>query len=188
MGFTRAELLSFQDATVPDLIGDERPRLVFVGINPGLWTAATQTHFAHPSNRFYLALHRAGITDRELDRVNGITDADRAHLLARGIAITNLVRRATVKASDLTVPELRQGARDLIVRLEAWEPEVVAVAGVSAYRSAFGRPKAQLGRQAERIGDAELWVVPNPSGLNAHETVDTLAAWYQDVAMAAGIL
>ena len=188
MRFTRAELETFRGATVPDLVGTTPPRLVFVGINPGLWTAATGTHFAHPSNRFYPALHRAGITERELDRVAGLTADDRAHLLARGVAITNLVPRATARASELSAAELRSGAAVLVERLRAWRPGVVAVAGVTAYRTAFGLPRAQLGRQPTRLAGAELWLVPNPSGLNAHETTDSLAAAYAEVAVAAGVL
>jgi double-stranded uracil-DNA glycosylase len=188
VGFTREELASFRDATVPDLVGDRPPRLVFVGINPGLWTAATRTHFAHPGNRFYPALHRAGITDRELDRVAGLSDADRDHLLSRGIAITNVVARATAKASELTADELRSGGVDLVDRLTRWAPRVVAVAGITAYRTAFGRPRATAGRQDEPLGGAQLWVVPNPSGLNAHETTDSLAVRYREVAVAAGIV
>jgi TDG/mug DNA glycosylase family protein len=186
--FTREELATFAGATVPDLVGAEPPRLVLVGINPGLWTAATGTHFAHPSNRFYPALHRAGITDRELDRVGGLTDADRAELTGRGIAITNLVAYATARASELSTTDLRAGAEALQVRLAAWRPRVVAIAGVTAYRTAFRRPTAALGRQEELLAGAELWLVPNPSGLNAHETVDTLAARYREVALAAGVL
>ncbi|MTV25743.1 mismatch-specific DNA-glycosylase [Nitriliruptoraceae bacterium ZYF776] len=187
MGFTREELERLRDTTVPDLVGDEPPRLVFVGINPGLWTAATQTHFAHPGNRFYPALHRAGITPHELDRVDGLTAADRRLLTDRGVAITNLVARATAKASELTRDELRRGGEALVERLTRWAPAVVAVAGITAYRSAFGRPKATLGEQPAPLAGAALWVVPNPSGLNAHETVDSLAAWYRQVARAAGL-
>ena len=187
MGFTREQLESFRDGTVPDLVGPD-PRLVFVGINPGLWTVGTQTHFAHPSNRFYLALHRAGITDREVDRVAGMRDEDRDHLARRGVAITNLAPRATGRASELSRDELRDGARALVRRLERWRPQVVAVAGVTAYRTAFQRPQAVLGRQDESLAGAQLWVVPNPSGLNAHETVETLAAWYATAARAAGLL
>lgn len=187
MGFTREELLAFRGATVPDLVGERPPRLVFVGINPGLWTAATQTHFAHPGNRFYPALHLAGITDRVLDRVGGLSDADRRQLTDRGIAITNVVPRATAAASELSRAELREGGARLVERLETWRPRVVAIAGITAYRAAFGRPKATMGRQPEPLAGAELWVVPNPSGLNAHETVDTLADWYRRVAEAAGI-
>ncbi|MFA9445865.1 mismatch-specific DNA-glycosylase [Egicoccus sp. AB-alg6-2] len=188
MGFTREQLLAHRDAVVPDLVGDLPPRLVFVGINPGLWTAATQTHFAHPGNRFYPALHRAGITDRVLDRVAGLTDADRRQLTDRGIAITNVVPRATAAASELTRKELRTGGEALVTRLAEWRPRVVAIAGVTAYRTAFAVPKARMGRQPEPLAGAELWVVPNPSGLNAHETVDSLADWYRQVAEAAGIL
>jgi double-stranded uracil-DNA glycosylase len=187
-GFTRAELARFEGATVADLVGDQPPRLVWVGVNPGLWTAATGTHFAHPSNRFYPALHRAGITDRELDRVAGLTDADRRASTDRGIAITNLVARATARASQLSTDELRAGAVTLVDRLTAWQPRVVAIAGVTAYRTAFGRPGAALGLQAERLAGAELWLVPNPSGLNAHETIDSLAERYREVAVAAGVL
>jgi len=186
--FTREELSRFVGATVPDLVGDLSPRLVVVGINPGLWTAATGTHFAHPSNRFYPALHAAGITDRQLDRVAGLTDHDRALLTGRGIAITNLVARATARASELSAEELRAGAEALVVRLSAWQPRVVAIAGVTAYRTAFRRPRAQLGVQEEQLAGAELWVVPNPSGLNAHETTATLAVAYRKVAVAAGVL
>jgi double-stranded uracil-DNA glycosylase len=185
MGFTREELEAHRDMVVPDLVGEQPPRLVIVGINPGLWTAATQTHFAHPSNRFYPALHRAGITPRELDRVAGLTDADRRELTDRGIAITNVVARATARASELSTDELRAGATALRARVEAWQPVVVAMAGVT---TAFRAPKAQLGRQPESLGGAELWVVPNPSGLNAHETVESLAAWYRQAAAAAGVV
>jgi TDG/mug DNA glycosylase family protein len=188
MGFTREELEAYRDAVVADLVGDEPPRLVIVGINPGLWTAATQTHFAHPSNRFYPALYRAGITSKELDRVAGLTDGDRRVLTERGIAITNVARRATARASELSTGELRDGATELTARLEAWNPAVVAIAGVTTYRIAFRRPKAALGEQPERLAGARLWVVPNPSGLNAHETVDSLAGWYGAAAAAAGIL
>ena len=187
MGFTREELERYRDATVPDLVGDGPPRLVFVGINPGLWTAATQTHFAHPGNRFYPALYRAGITDHVLDRAAGLTDDERRQLTDRGIAITNVVARATAAASELSRTELREGGEALVARLEGWRPSVVAIAGVTAYRTAFGLPKAVMGRQPEPLAGAELWVVPNPSGLNAHETTDSLAAWYRTVAEAAGV-
>jgi double-stranded uracil-DNA glycosylase len=188
VGFSREELESFRDAIVPDLVGDRPPRLVFVGINPGLWTAATRTHFAHPGNRFYPALHRAGLTERELDRVAGLSEEDRRHLTGRGIAITNVVARATARASELTRQELREGGAALEERLERWRPAVVAIAGITAYRTAFGRSKAVLGRQPDPLAGAELWVVPNPSGLNAHETIDSLAEHYRQVAVAAGLV
>lgn len=189
--FSRAELESFRDAEVPDLLPnapDEPLRLLFVGINPGLWTAATSTHFAHPGNRFYPALLRGGVIERPIDPANGMTDEDRAMMRARGIGITNLVRRATTKASELTAVELREGGTALTALVSERNPRVVAVAGITAYRTAFGRPRAVMGRQPEDLAGAELWVVPNPSGLNAHETVATLAEAYREVAEAAGII
>ncbi|QCX26604.1 mismatch-specific DNA-glycosylase [Nocardioides jishulii] len=185
--FTRAELESYRDTEVPDLLGDD-VRLLFVGINPGLWTAATQTHFAHPVNRFYPALQLAGIVDRRIDPSAGMTPEDRDALRARGIGITNLVRRATARADELTRDELREGGKALTGLVERVRPKVVAVAGITAYRQAFGRPKAVTGPQPEPLGDAELWVVPNPSGLNAHHTVASLAEEYAAAARAAGLL
>ena len=193
--FTRAELESFRDAEVPDLLGPGC-RLLFVGINPGLWTAATQTHFAHPANRFYPALALAGIVERRIDPAAGMTDDDRAHLVARGIGITNLVRRATARAAELSDAELRAGGAALTELVGRVRPRVVAVAGITAYRAAFGVRRAVPGRQPEQPADAgddlwagaELWVVPNPSGLNAHETIASLASAYADAARAAGVL
>lgn len=184
--FTREELEAYRDSTVPDLVGDH-PLLVFVGINPGLWTAATQTHFAHPGNRFYPALLRAGVISRPIDPAAGMTSEDREHLIERGIAITNIAPRATARAAELRRDELRAGARALDERIAVWRPRVVAIAGVTAYRVGFDRPRAQQGPQDERLAGARLWIVPNPSGLNAHETVTGLAAAYRRVARAAGI-
>ncbi len=185
--FTRAELESFRDVEVPDLLGPE-VRLLFVGINPGLWTAATQTHFAHPGNRFYPALLLAGIIERPIDAATGMDDADRAYFRSRGLGITNLVRRATVRADELTADELRAGGDRLLELVTELAPRVVAVAGITAYRQAFGDRKASVGRQPEPLGTAELWVVPNPSGLNAHHTIATLAAAYAEPARAAGVI
>jgi len=185
--FTRAELESYRDAEVPDLLGDDL-RLLFVGINPGLWTAATQTHFAHPVNRFYPALLRAGVITRRVSPSDGMTDDDRAHLAERGIGITNLVRRATARADELSRDELREGGQRLLALVEERRPAVVAIAGITAYRTAFGAPKAKVGRQPEPFGPAQLWVVPNPSGLNAHATVESLAEAYAEPARAAGVL
>jgi TDG/mug DNA glycosylase family protein len=185
--FTQAQLRSYRDATVPDLLGPGL-KLVFVGINPGLWTAATQTHFAHPGNRFYPALRLAGIIDRDLDRADGMSDEDRAYLIGRGIGISNLVNRATTRADELSAVELRGGPARLEALIQQWAPKVVAVAGVTAFRTAFSRPKARLGRQPDDLAGAELWVVPNPSGLNAHETIPSLAAAYAEPARAAGVI
>ncbi len=186
MGFTREQLRSFEGATVEDLIGPD-VRLLFVGINPGLWTAATNTHFCHPSNRFYPALREAGIIDWSFDMSLGMTDADRARLAGIGIAITNLVPRATARASQLDGAELRAGAARLVGLVADLEPRVVAILGVTAYRVAFGEPGAGLGRQPDTMGKAEVWVLPNPSGLNAHETSATLAKWFRAAADAAGV-
>jgi TDG/mug DNA glycosylase family protein len=187
VGFSRAELESFRDTTVPDLVGPGL-RLLFVGINPGLWTAATATHFNHPGNRFYPALRRAGIIDRDFDRRSRMTDADRRYLTGRGIGVTNLVARATARAAELSPAELRAGVQRLVAFVAERRPMVVAVAGVTAYRLAVGRRDAVLGRQEDKLAGAELWIVPNPSGLNAHETIDTLAAAYRQPAAAAGIV
>lgn len=184
---SRAELDAFRDGTVPDLVGTEI-KLVFVGINPGLWTVKTQTHFAHPSNRFYPALYEAGLTAALFDRVNGLTDPDRKALTDSGIAITNLVPRATVKASELAADELRRGGAALTKKLELWGWPHVAVAGVSAYRVAFDTPKAAFGRQTSGVGESVTWVLPNPSGLNAHTSQRDLAAWFRRVAVDAGVV
>lgn len=193
MRFTRAELEAFRGQEVDDLVGPGL-KLLFVGINPGLWTAAVQTHFAHPTNRFYPALAAAGITGYEVDRAAGMSDADRAHLVARGVGLTNLVGRATARASELSAVELREGGERLLRFVAEHRPKVVAIAGISAYRDAFGERAAVLGRQPETLDGASrwsaaaLWVVPNPSGLNAHETVASLAAAYAAPAAEAGVI
>jgi len=165
-------------------------RLLIAGINPGLWTAAVNAPFARPGNRFWPSLHRAGLTDHEVDASTGLAPADEAHLAERGIGITNLVGRATARADELSRAELRAGGRDLVARVQALQPGVVAVAGITAFRSAYGLPRAQLGEQdlatienwPPSVG---LWVVPQPSGLNAHETIDTLAERWREVWRAA---
>jgi TDG/mug DNA glycosylase family protein len=187
VGFRRAELEAFRDLAVPDLVGPGL-RLLFVGINPGLWTAATQTHFAHPGNRFYPALRQAGILDRDMDRAAGMTDADRDYLVARGLGITNLVNRATARADELSPEELQAGVVRLTKLVGKHRPRVVAVAGITAYRTAFRRARALSGEQPESLAGARLWVVPNPSGLNAHDTLASLAEAYAAPARAAGVL
>ena len=202
--FTRAELGLCRGAQAPDLIGDGC-RLLFVGVNPGLWTAMTGWHFAHPSNRFYPALRAAGVIDFMPDiaptapavrlpdggpvsgRPEAAAGTQRRSLLDAGIGLTNLVNRATARAAELSAAELAEGAARLADLVERIAPSVVAVAGVTAYRIAFGRPRASLGRQPEGLSGSALWVVPNPSGLNAHETIDSLASWYRKAADAAGL-
>ena len=185
--FTQAELQSFRNASLPDLVG-ARLKLLFVGINPGLWTAATQTHFAHPGNRFYPALRLAGIVDRDLDRGEPMSEEDRGYLIGRGIGITNLVNRATARAAELSPTELQAGRTRLENFVAMHQPAVVAVAGVTAYRIAFDNPKARLGEQPDRLAGAQVWAVPNPSGLNAHETITSLAEAYAEPARIAGVI
>ncbi|RIQ37381.1 mismatch-specific DNA-glycosylase [Jiangella rhizosphaerae] len=187
MGFTRAELEAFRDGTLPDLLGPGL-RLLFVGINPGLLTVAVQTHFGRPGNRFYPALLRAGIIDRPIDVAGGTSAEDDAYLTGRGLGITNLVARGTARADELTAAELVAGAAVLTEKAARLAPKVVAVLGITAYRTAFRRPRALAGRQPEDLAGAQLWVLPNPSGLNAHETPDSLAAAYREAAVAAGVV
>lgn len=186
MPFTRAQLATYRGATLPDLLGD-RTRLLFVGINPGLWTAAAQAHFAKRGNRFYPALYRAGITDRLIDAADGYRAEDLAHLKDRGIGISNVVPIATARADELTPEELVAGGRALERRVRRIKPAVVAVLGLTAYRAAFAQPKAKAGKQDGTLGGAELWIAPNPSGLNAHSQLVDLAAAYREIAVAAGI-
>ena len=184
MPFTRAQLEAFRDAAIPDLAGPGI-RLLLCGINPGLWAAATATHFAHPGNRFYPALAAAGILPAFPNIGDGMRDADRAAVIARGVGITSLVQRATARADELAKHELREGAELLAENVARWQPEVVAIVGIAAFRVAFERPKAVTGRQPETLAGAELWVVPNPSGLNAHYRMEDLARLYAEMRRAA---
>jgi TDG/mug DNA glycosylase family protein len=185
--FTRTELESFNGAVVPDLLGTN-VRLLFVGINPGLWTAAVQAHFARRGNRFYPALYRAGLIDHDIDASAGYRQPDRDHLLAKGLGITNLVRRASARADELQRAELVEGAARLRLLVEQIRPPVVAVLGITAYRLAFQNKSVAVGRQPGDFAGAQCWVLPNPSGLNAHETVDSLARAYRQAGVAAGLV
>jgi TDG/mug DNA glycosylase family protein len=183
---SKAELESFRNETVPDLLTPGL-RLLFVGINPGLRSAAAQSHFANRGNRFYPALHRAGVVDRAIDASEGMTQEDLAYLRARGVGITNLVARATARADELSTGELVVGVDILEHKVRQFGPNVVAVLGISAYRIAFRAPGATVGRQTATLGGAQLWVAPNPSGRNAHASLTQLAIAYKDLAMAAGV-
>jgi TDG/mug DNA glycosylase family protein len=130
----------------------------------------------------------AGIIDRPIDRGVGMTPADRTYLLESGVGITNIVRRATAKASELSAQELREGGEQLREFVRVHRPAVVAVAGITAYRTAFGVPKATMGEQPGLFEGARLFAVPNPSGLNAHETVASIAVAYREPASAAGVI
>jgi TDG/mug DNA glycosylase family protein len=152
--------------------------VVFCGINPSLYSAAVGHHFARPGNRFWKALHLAGFTDRLLSpQEDGL-------LAAAGIGLTNLVARATATAAELADEELRQGAAVLTAKVERWRPRFVAVVGIGAYRTAFRRPGAGMGPAPEPLAGARLWVLPNPSGLNAHYQLPQLAAAFGELAAA----
>lgn len=157
---------------LPDVIAPDLD-VLFCGINPSLISAERGHHFARPGNRFWPALHRAGLTPRLLT-----PDEDR-RLPEYGLGITNVVARPTRAATELTVAELRAGAAELTELVERFRPRVLAVLGIGAWRTAFDRPAARTGLQPERVGGADTWVVPNPSGLNAHYQLPDLAAHYR---------
>jgi len=159
---------------VPDLIAPGLD-VLFCGINPGLYSGAVKHHFARPGNRFWPALHLAGFTPHELSPF-----AER-ELLDLGLGITNIVNRTTARADELTTDELRRGAANLKRKVKRYQPRVLAILGISAFRDAFGVPKATFGPQRERIHDTELWVLPNPSGLNAHFQLDRLVAVFSEL-------
>lgn len=176
---TRAELLAAAHRTVPDVVAPGL-RVLFCGINPGLYTAWAGHHFARPGNRFWPALHSGGFTPRLYD------PSEEAALVPLGYGITNIVPRATARADELTPPELRAGGRRLTRLVERYAPRCVAVLGVSSFRAAFDRPDAVVGRQPERIGETIVWLLPNPSGLNAHYQPAHLAQLFRTVRLAVG--
>jgi TDG/mug DNA glycosylase family protein len=157
----RAELAAAAGKTVPDVIAPGLS-VLFCGINPGLYSAATGHHFARPGNRFWPALKAAGFTDHL------VRPWEERQLLEYGLGITNLVARGTATAAELAPEELRKGRTILKRKVLRYRPRAVAVLGIGAYRLAFGSPRARLGHQPDRLGEATLWVLPNPSGLNAH--------------------
>ena len=168
---TAAELVAARDGLVPDIVAPGL-RVLFCGINPSLYSAAVGHHFARPGNRFWPALHGAGFTDRLL------SPYEDARLLDFGLGCTNLAARPTARADELAPEELAAGAerlRELVARLR---PAWLAVLGVGAYRSAFGLPRAVAGPQLERVAGAAVWLLPNPSGLNAHYQLPGLVAEY----------
>ena len=175
------DLEAARSRTIPDVLPSpsEPFGILFCGINPGLYSAATGWHFARPGNRFWPALHASGFTPRRL------APSEQALLAGYGLGITNLVPRATAQASELSPAELRAGGLRLAELVAEYRPRYVAVAGVTAYRTAFGHPKAQIGPQPETIGDARVWVLPNPSGLNASWTAPRLAEAFRDLRLAA---
>ncbi|WP_406429048.1 G/U mismatch-specific DNA glycosylase [Streptomyces sp. NBC_00147] len=168
---TPADLEAARDRIVPDVVASGLS-VLFCGINPGLMTAATGHHFARPGNRFWPVLHLSGFTPRQL------APAQQEQLLSYGLGITNVVARATARADELSAQEYRDGGRLLTTKVERLRPRWLAVVGVTAYRSAFGEPKARIGPQERMIGATRVWALPNPSGLNAHWTAATMAEEY----------
>lgn len=171
---TKAQILAATAKTVPDVIAPNL-RVLFCGINPGLYTAAVGHHFARPGNRFWKALRDSGFTDRLL------SPFEERELLKSGYGVTNVVPRATAMAGHLTKEEVVKGGRRLRAKVRRYRPGILAVLGVAAYRIAFHQPKSTVGRQEEKIGDTILWVLPNPSGLNANYQQPDLARLFREL-------
>lgn len=176
---TRETLQAAEGRRIPDLIAPGLA-VLFCGINPGLYSGATGLHFARPGNRFWRALHEGGLTPTRLH------PWQQQALLDAGLGITNLVMRTTATAAELTDDELRAGRRALERKVRRYRPRALAVVGIGAYRVAFGRPRATVGRQPETIGDTLVWVLPNPSGLNANYQPADFAVAFGELATAVG--
>lgn len=175
---TKEQVAAAYDKRVADVVAPGLD-VLFCGINPGLYSGATGHHFARPGNRFWPALHLSGFTDRLLQPY------EEAALLDHGLGITNLVARATAQAGELTGDELRRGGRRLVRKLHDHRPRFVAVLGVTAFRTAFDSPAAGVGPQDESVGETRLWVLPNPSGLNAHYQLPALVEEFRRLLVAA---
>ena len=171
---TKEDLRDAVNRTTEDLI-DYNLKVLFCGINPGIWSGATGFHFAKPGNRFWKVLFLAGFTDRQLH------PSEEHELLESGYGITSFVKRTTARADELTSEEFVEGGKALVKKIRQYQPQNLAVLGIGAYRTAFNQPKAKLGLQSEKIGGASVWLLPNPSGLNAHYQVDDLAALFREV-------
>ena len=171
---TKDELRNAAGRTVPDLLAPDLV-ILFCGINPGLYSAATGHHFARPGNRFWPALHQAGFTPYQ------VSPFEEGDLLKWRYGMTAIVRRGTATAAELTDEEFRAGARTLVRKVHKYRPKVLAVLGVGAYRAAFDRPRATLGLQPERIGETAIWLLPNPSGLNANYQLPDLIRLFREL-------
>ncbi|MFF9012117.1 G/U mismatch-specific DNA glycosylase [Streptomyces sp. NPDC014870] len=178
--FTPQQLEAARDRVIPD-VASGGLSVLFCGINPGLMSAATGHHFARPGNRFWPVLERSGFTPRLLK------PAEQEELLGYGLGITNVVARATARADELSDEEFREGGRLLTRRVERLRPRWLAVVGITAYRTAFGERRAVVGPQERTIGTTRIWVLPNPSGLNAHWTLQTMAEEFSRLREAAGV-
>ncbi len=178
---TKADLLAARTKSVADVIAPGL-RVLFCGINPGLYTAAIGHHFGRPGNRFWPTIYQAGFTPRLL------SPYEERELLQYGCGITNIVSRATASADELSPEELAEGGHRLAAKVRRFKPAFVAVLGIGAYRAALGKPKAALGRQPEPIGSSVVWVLPNPSGLNAHYRLGDLVRVFRELREAASVL
>jgi TDG/mug DNA glycosylase family protein len=178
-----ADLEAAKNRTIPDVLPPlgEQLLVLFCGINPSLYSAATGWHFARPGNRFWPALHLSGFTPRRLD-------PSEQHLLpGYGLGLTNLAARATAQAAELAPAELKAGGERLRTLIAAHRPRVLAIAGVTAYRTAFARPRAATGPQPDPLGATPVWVLPNPSGLNASWTLPRITASFRELREATGV-
>jgi TDG/mug DNA glycosylase family protein len=175
----KAQLKAANGKTLPDVIAPNL-KVLFCGINPGLYTAAIGHHFGRPGIRFWPTLHQAGFTPRLL------SPFEEHELLTLGYGITNVVDHATAAAEELNDDDYRAGGKKLVRKVERYKPKVLAILGVGAYRVAFGRKNAKVGKQEQRIGDTELWVLPNPSGLNAHFQKPEMANVFRELREAVG--
>ena len=171
---TPSELQAARGKSIPDVIAPGLD-VLFVGINPSLWSGAVGLHFARPGNRFWRALHKSGFTERLLSPYEG------RELLKSRIGVTNLVNRATASADELDLADYERGARRIEAKVRRYRPKVVAFVGMGAYRAAFGRPRARGGRQDERLDGADIWVLPNPSGRTAGYQMPALARAFREL-------
>ncbi|MBD2090948.1 G/U mismatch-specific DNA glycosylase [Microcoleus sp. FACHB-1515] len=171
---TKAEIQAAVNQTVPDIIAPNL-QVLFCGINPSLYSAVVGHHFARPGNRFWKTLHGAGFTDRLF------SPSEDRDLPKLGFGITNIVDRATARADELAPEELIQGHVNLAEKIDRFQPKVLAILGISAYRTAFNQPKAKMGEQSEMLHNTRIWVLPNPSGLNAHYQLKDLQLVYQEL-------
>ncbi len=171
---TKEDLRDAINRTTEDLI-DYNLKVLFCGINPGMWSGALGLHFAKPGNRFWKALHLSGFSDRVLH------PSEENELLENGYGITSFCKRTTARADELTNEEIIQGGKILIKKIEKYKPQNLAVLGIGAFRIAFQNKKARLGLQKEKIGDTKIWLLPNPSGLNAHYQLNDLAKLFSEI-------
>ena len=171
---TKSEILAASGKTVPDVITPNL-KVLFCGINPGLYTAAIGHHFGRPGNRFWPVLYKSGFTERLL------SPFDERELLKLGYGITNIFDHATAAADEISQEALKEGAEQLKLKILKFRPKILAVLGIGAYKIAFNKQKAKLGKQDERIGETIIWILPNPSGLNAHYDLEGLAKLFMEL-------